>query len=201
MPDVPGAPFEAEDLLLPSAAPAKAINLTIGVAEICCGPKSKIAGLGENFPNFVTNRITIVNDLTTSAGLEQAVQNVRSTSRHNLSAVWFSLPCAGGTPLANIDVYRDGGQERYEQHVELFEELVTNARVAMQEAKDLGVKSIFDLSERCRYWSEPLLQQVISEFDLNVATCPGCSVGLSSTRFGFPLSFPLLSLRALAISA
>ena len=71
-PDVPGAPIETEDVLLPSEAPAKTIKLTVGFAEICCGPKSKVAGLGENEPNVETNRTTIDHDLTTPAGLESA---------------------------------------------------------------------------------------------------------------------------------
>ena len=152
-------------------------------------PQSKIGTLGETEPNFETNRITIDNDLTTPAGLEQALKNVREISKHNLSAAWFSLPCAGGSPLANLNIYKVGGQDKRMQHVELFELLISSARVVLQEARDLGVKIIFELSERCRYWNEPLLQQLVGEFSLHIATCPGCSVGLSSTNckwFGMP---------------
>ena len=93
--------------------PPRDTNRTI--IEFCCGNNSL---LGQ--PVMYSKRCHVVRltedtaDMTTKRGLRYALEAVWVAGSEVL--LWGSIPCTGGTPWQHVNVTKEGGQERLEEH-------------------------------------------------------------------------------------
>ena len=86
-----------------------------------------------------------------------------------------------GCPFKHINRRKAGGEARLKGHVDLFYDLLSNARHVMNYARSVGVKIAFELSSRCDYWSSDCINQLLfRELGLETVVVVGCSVGLVS---------------------
>ena len=164
---------------------ASDIHKGIHIAEICCGANSLLSTRSDAFEGspdeFHSSRITIKEDLASEKGLSIAKQHIKEASKSEMGLVWLALPCTGGCPWNNINKEREGGAERIQEHLDLFEDLSTNARVAMRYAKSLGVRLAWEWPRCCQLWNNPLASQIVQEFGLEKYELDGCAVGVIAT--------------------
>ena len=90
------------------AVPTKDINVPTTsnkydrtILEYCCGPSSKMGNATSASNGCKVVRLTKEHDLTTKAGLQYALGEVRKAERGKL-LLWSSIPCTGGCPFQAV---------------------------------------------------------------------------------------------------
>lgn len=124
-------------------------------------------------------RVTILDDLTRDETV-RAITNALEAYGDKV-LVWFSLPCAGGCPYANVNA---GGNQKAKQrlgdHLSLFNVLWRAATQLMCSARELGVVIAFEWPTFCAYWKRVEVKYQMEVMNYMFLQLHGCMYGLRS---------------------
>ena len=67
-------------------------------------------------------RLTEREDMTTDDGYQFAQAAVNNSKKSALILIWSAIPCTGGSPWQNINIF-PGGEERIKAHLQMFKAL------------------------------------------------------------------------------
>ena len=158
--------------------------------EFCCSENSV---LGQ--PKFVRTgcrvfRLTIVDDLTTEAGLQAALRAVTSAAPGEYIHLWASLPCTAGSPWQHLNKKYPSALDKIEKNMDIFLKLIVNFEKVAREVVEQGGDVSFEWPTGCALWKHELTQNLINGLSMNKVNMHGCAAGLTSSKDNVPIKKP-----------
>jgi hypothetical protein len=119
-------------------------------------------------------RLTIDDDLRTSAGLQKALRIIKMCPKGR-TLLWSAMPCAGGSPWRTLNISRGKGFRKIKAHWGDFQILWDNFVIAAKAVIDIDGILAIEWPERCKYWREQEVDTFLKEFQFDQRIFHGCA--------------------------
>ena len=156
----------------------------------CCSEDSV---LGQ--PKFVRAgcrvfKLTIVDGLTTDAGLQAALRAVTNAAPGEYINLWASLPCTAGSPWQHLNNKYPSALKKIEKNMDIFVKLIENFEKVAKEVVEQGGDVSFEWPTGCALWKHELTQNLVDGLSMNKVNMHGCAAGLTSAKDNTPIKKP-----------
>ena len=159
------------------------------VVECCCGKNSALGQSGDT--NSKSVRITQEDDLTSTNGLQMALDPLNDPANFGFPIAWYALPCTWGSTARNMNsaINPESYNRASERHWSLFEQLFPATLVITHEYLLAGGDIVFEWPTDNYYWRLLNIQLFCAVYKLLPVEINGCMLGMADAK-GLPLKKP-----------
>ena len=157
--------------------------------EYCCSMDSRLGNERYVKRGCTVIRLTEFDDMTSTEGLQKAIDAVRSSPPGNYVHLWGSLPCTAGSPWQRINKRHRKARELIDANIKIFKKLIKHFRIVAKEVMSKGGDVSFEWPSQCALWQEEEVKGMVDELGMEKVAIHGCSLGLTDPH-GVPIKKP-----------
>ena len=149
----------------------------------------------KNLTDVGVTESQFVMTLPSTEALTNVTEHTRNPDIPPRVAVWFALPCIGGTPFnTTINIHKsEATAKQIHGYWTVFHKLWRNATKVMDFADRNCMKFFIEWPTQCRYWTLPEVKYVIAKYFFSSYLFEGCMYGLvahTGPKKGYPIKKP-----------
>ena len=159
--------------------------------EVCAGPQSALCTKADWTTNCDLVRITAKEDLRKRETVNYIISRLEGPN----DAVWFALPCTGGSTLTYVNWSKgnETTRDKIREHRRVFWQLWAMASKIIKHAVKVNALVCFEWPKDCMYWKYHDVQALFFGFGFVSCRRDGCCDGMVSVNkktLGLPLLKP-----------
>ena len=151
--------------------------------EVACSPESVLSRVTQETVGYEEAAIRCSHwnnhDLSTGEGVKLVLSQI---DRLRPAHVWISTECGPYSPMQNLNQKDEHQRQQLEEKRKAVLKQYVGASCILHYAIQRGCHVTWEWSEKCQAWRLPLIQKIMSRYQMWVSVVHGCQVNLRDPK-------------------